>query len=287
MYNDNAKRIIHLMGDEFTKRLRPINGRFHENFSYDAKEGLYIIRYDDFAWDLCDDTYIGNLVMYERNDYFIGRYNGPLVNSTNGSEWIVYNKEGEKILYIPNGKGNIFERSYDYNDKTDHTLFTVIKSSAGEVYTHYEVRNGKLFPMLEFDEIVGYKNKNILVIEQNGQKLPYHYKKGVTDPYDFFDEYHDKFGGINYSEKGMYVGIGTVGEDENIHTIIGIVNSNGVLVSALLDWNTSTEYGSPYMDPTSFEDALDEIKKKIKQECMLESEERTKRAKVNIKIMTR
>ena len=32
---------------------------------------------------------------------------------------------------------------------------------------------------------------------------------------------------------------------------------------------------------------IDEIKKKIKQECMLESEERTKRAKVNIKIMTR
>ncbi len=128
-------------------------------------------------------------------------------------------------------------------------------------------------------------NEETYIVFQDNAVITYHCKERIEDPYNIFKEYHDTFFGIDYKVQGLKVGVMEVEERDITHTVIGVIDKFGVLVSPLLDLNTSNEYGVPYMDPSLFEEAIDDIKRDMIEEIEVISQQRIKRAKVNMRIM--
>ena len=176
-------------------------------------------------------------------------------------------------------------KEFEYIYVLENNGFISRKSKHSE-YVHYILKDGELTPVMSFDVAYEYDiHDGILPVRINDQELSYHYEKGIIDPYNFFTQYTDAFLGVDYSEQGNHVGIGTVTMGEDVHTVVGVVNKDGVLVSSLLDYNTSNEYGMPYMDPTMFDESIFEIRKDMLDEMHVRSVDRMHRAKVNMKIM--
>lgn len=234
---------------------------------------------------------VGVLIVREHENFFMGKYTSGICTYHNGDS-LLYSKEGEKLLVVLRGKGEITTDSLFALSISDSKFLLKEYVEGNSLYTVYEVVDNQLKKLISFDEMeynIGFATQGMLTIYQKGNKMRYSFKDKIADPYCFFDEYHDTFAGIDYKALGDCVGIGTINVGKEEHSIIGVVNENGTLVSRLLDWSTSKEYGSPYMDPTKFEETIGDIRRDIKRDMIIADRKiarrRNARAKINMKIM--
>lgn len=196
----------------------------------------------------------------------------------------IFNMNGEKLFSDLDNNRSVLVGKNTNLEKTGFLVYQILRK--GSTYIHYEVKNGELVPLQLFEGLCERDSKDkVLSIYDKKQSLTYHYNEGIADPYNFFNDYTDTFLGVDYGKLEKHVGVGTLTLGENTHTIVGVVDNNGTLASRLLDWNTSCEYGVPYMDPSMFDESIDEIKKDMIDEDKLRSLEGVKRAKINMKIM--